>query len=1221
MIFTEILACNVKFVENQILNLNLIPMKKILRTFFTLATVLFFTHSQAQTTLDLITASPDHTTLEELVNLSPATSGLYNAPGPITVFAPNDAAFDAIPQELLDYYTADPSTFLQDILYYHVVSGEQTTANLTDGATFNTILAGQSVTISNDGETIMVNNSTIEVLNINASNGRLHGLDGVLVPDVEDVFDFIANSPDHTTLAAAIVAAELQDDLEALAPYTVFAPTDAAFDALPENLVNALLADPTGLLQDILLYHVAPTIAASTDLTDGQEVTTLNGETVLVDTDGGVFINGANVSGADNLTLNGIVHVIDEVLIPSDVPTVLDIVVESEDHNTLEAAVIAAELDDDLSTGAALTVFAPTDAAFELLPEGLVDLLLTDPTGILANVLLQHVVGSIELADDLVDGETLTTLLGQEVTISNDGTTISIDGAVVSVANIPAINGVVHVLDAVLIPADQTTVYDVIVNSEDHTTLEAAVDAAELDDDLQNGAALTVFAPTDAAFAALPENLVNALLEDPTGTLAEVLLYHVVEGIAPSSSLTQDQAITTLFGEDVVVDLVGGVFINGAEVTVADIPTINGVVHVIDAVLVPEGATSILDIVVNSDVHNTLETAVIAAELDGTLSGPGTFTLFAPTDDAFAALPDGILDILLADPTGELAEILLYHVVGSIELAGDLSDGQIITMENGEDVTVSAEGDVVFINDAQVTATNLVGINGVVHVIDAVLVPEGTICTDLAAGPYTDFNGAFGGAPVSEFGVCPTNQITAFEAWASESYTVDNFVAGQEYTFSICEGPGAGSWDAELTVFDPDGALIAIAQDCEITWTAPVDGTYIIGIQEVGECGTSSTNQNTDNGFPTLSCTSDNTVFTIISNSEDHNTLEAAILAAELAGTLSGDGTFTVFAPTDDAFAALDPVLLEALLADPTNLLADILTYHVAPIAALSGDLSDGQMVTTVNGESVTITLDGGNVLVNGALVTLADLEADNGVVHVIDAVLLPTELTTVYDIVVNSEDHNTLETAINTAGLDVALSGAAGDVTLFAPTDAAFDLLDEGVLDALLDDPSGDLTEVLLYHVIEGFNIAANITAGDVPTLFGEDVSITLVDGDVMVDDAMVTVTDLVGINGVVHVIDAVLIPSTLSVEEISSVESFSVFPNPANNVMNVEIGMVTSERISIDFVNMLGQVVKSIDLGQRSTGLNREVIDIQDMADGFYLMNITIGKDQLTHKLQVVR
>jgi uncharacterized surface protein with fasciclin (FAS1) repeats len=1064
-------------------------MKKILRPFFILAAMLFFTHSQAQTVLDVITASPNHTTLEELVNLSPTTVGVFDITSPITVFAPNDAAFDAIPQELLDYYAEEPGTFLQDIIFYHVLLSNQPIANLTDGASFNT-LAQQFVTISNDGETIMVNNSTIITPNnVNASNGRLHNVDAVLVPDGEDVFDFIANSADHTILAAAIVAAELQDDLEALAPYTVFAPTDAAFNALPENLVNALLADPTGLLQDILLYHVAGTIAASGDLSDGQEITTLNGETVVVGTNGGVTINGATVSGADNRTLNGIVHVIDEILIPSDVPTVLDIVVNSEDHNTLEAAVIAAELDDDLSGGAALTVFAPTDAAFDLLPEGLVETLLLDPTGVLANVLLQHVVGSIEVSDDLVDGETLTTLLGQEVTISNDGTTISIDGAVVSVANIPAINGVVHVLDAVLIPADQTTVYDVIVNSEDHTTLEAAVNAAELADDLQNGAALTVFAPTDDAFGLLPAGLVDALLLDPTGTLAEILLNHVVDGIALSSSLTQDQVITTLFGENVIVDLNGGVFINGAEVTVADIPTINGVVHVIDAVLVPGGVSTVLDIVANSPDHNTLEAAVIAAGLADDLIDGEALTVFAPTDAAFDLLPANLVEALLQDPEGVLANILLQHVVGSAEYSADLNDMDVLTSLLSQDLNISNDGTTISVNGANVTVADLVGINGVVHVIDAVIIP-----------------------------------------------------------------------DDQLNVYDA------------------------------------------------------------ITNSPDHTTLLAAVDAAGLDAALQTEPALTVFAPTDAAFEALPENLVAALLTDPTGVLTEVLQYHVAGSINPSTTLSDGQLIETLFGEDVTVG-DDGSITINGANVTVADIVTINGVVHIIDAVLVPAGATTIVDIVINSDIHNTLEQAVIDAELVDALSGGAGNVTLFAPTDAAFELVDPDALAGILADPTGLLQDVLLYHVIDGIVLEANVTTGDVPTLFGENISIDASSGVIINGSATVMVTDLIGINGVVHVIDAVLIPTTLSVEEISSVESFSVFPNPANSMMNVELEMVTSERISIDFVNMLGQVVKSVDLGQRSTGLNREVIDIQDMADGFYLMNVTIGDDQLTHKLQVVR
>ncbi len=117
-------------------------------------------------------------------------------------------------------------------------------------------------------------------------------------------------------------------------------------------------------------------------------------------------------------------------------------------------------------------------------------------------------------------------------------------------------------------------------------------------------------------------------------------------------------------------------------------------------------------------------------------------------------------------------------------------------------------------------------------------------------------------------------------------------------------------------------------------------------------------------------------------------TLVAAVEAAGLVDTLKGDGPFTVFAPTDEAFAALPEGTIEALLADIPTLTA-ILTYHVVPGAVMSGDLSDGMMAETVNGQSVTIGV-GDTVTVDGATVVQADIEASNGVIHVIDAVILP---------------------------------------------------------------------------------------------------------------------------------------------------------------------------------------------------------------------------------------
>jgi uncharacterized surface protein with fasciclin (FAS1) repeats len=261
--------------------------------------------------------------------------------------------------------------------------------------------------------------------------------------------------------------------------------------------------------------------------------------------------------------------------------------------------------------------------------------------------------------------------------------------------------------------------------------LEAAVLAAGLQGALAGPGPLTVFAPTDAAFAALPAGTIETLLADPTGALTQVLLYHAVAGVAMSTDLSDGMMVETLQGQDVTVTInANGVFINDAQVIIADIMADNGVVHVIDAVLVPQEPsipTTVVDIIVNSPDHTTLETAVIAAGLADDLSGDGPFTVFAPTDAAFAALPASLIAELLADPTGQLTQILLYHVVAGEALSTSLSNGQTIATLQGQDVTVSITGGNVFINNAQVTVADLVADNGVVHVINAVLTPTSSV--------------------------------------------------------------------------------------------------------------------------------------------------------------------------------------------------------------------------------------------------------------------------------------------------------------------------------------------------------------------------------------------------------------------------------------------------------------------------------------------------------------
>ncbi len=537
----------------------------------------------------------------------------------------------------------------------------------------------------------------------------------------------------------------------------------------------------------------------------------------------------------------------------------------------------------------------------------------------------------------------------------------------------------------------QTTVVDVIVNSEDHTSLEAAVIAAELDGALSGDGPFTVFAPTDDAFAALGSETIDALFDDPTGALASILQYHVVAGNVMAGDLSDGQIVEMLEGTDAFVSLYSEMaYINQAMITVTDITADNGVVHVIDAVITQP--TSIVDIVVNSPRHETLEAAVIAAELDGALSADGTFTLFAPTDDAFAALGD-LVATLLEDPTGQLAEILKYHVVGATAMSGDLSDGDMFTTLEGSDIDVTINDDGVFINDAQVIFADYEAPNGVVHVIDAVItppVPSNTVVdvivnsedhTSLEAAVIAaELDGALSGdGPFTVF--APTDD--AFAALGSE--TIDALFddpTGALASILQYHVVAGNVMAGDLS----DGQIVEMLEGTDAFVSLYSEMAYI------NQAMITVTDITADNGVVHVIdavITQPTSIVDIVVNSPRHETLEAAVIAAELDGALSADGTFTLFAPTDDAFAALGD-LVATLLEDPTGQLAEILKYHVVGATAMSGDLSDGDMFTTLEGSDIDVTINDDGVFINDAQVIFADYEAPNGVVHVIDAVITP---------------------------------------------------------------------------------------------------------------------------------------------------------------------------------------------------------------------------------------
>jgi transforming growth factor-beta-induced protein len=270
-------------------------------------------------------------------------------------------------------------------------------------------------------------------------------------------------------------------------------------------------------------------------------------------------------------------------------------------------------------------------------------------------------------------------------------------------------------------------------------------------------------------------------------------------------------------------------------------------------------------------------------------------------------------------------------------------------------------------------------------------------------------------------------------------------------------------------------------------------------------------------------------------------TLATALTAAGLVDTLKGEGPFTVFAPTDEAFAKLPAGTLEALLKDIPQL-KNILLYHVVAGKVMASDVVklDGKMAdTALEGKQIGIKVDGDKVMLNdNVMVVITDVEAANGVIHVIDAVLLPPadEMAAeakkdIVDTAVADGRFTTLVAAVQAAGLVDTLKGE-GPFTLFAPTDEAFAKLPAGTVEDLLKPENLEtLTNILLYHVVPGKVMAADVVKLDgkmVDTaLEGKQIKITVKDGKVYLNDTVqVIITDIETSNGVIHVIDAVLLP-----------------------------------------------------------------------------------------------
>ena len=275
-------------------------------------------------------------------------------------------------------------------------------------------------------------------------------------------------------------------------------------------------------------------------------------------------------------------------------------------------------------------------------------------------------------------------------------------------------------------------------------------------------------------------------------------------------------------------------------------------------------------------------------------------------------------------------------------------------------------------------------------------------------------------------------------------------------------------------------------------------------------------------------------IVTTASNDPQFSTLVAAVKAAGLVETLQGEGPFTVLAPTNSAFSALGSGTVEALTQESNkDRLTGIITYHVVPAAAKAAEVSEMKYLPTVNGQKLPVLAQNGTVRVGGARVVRTDIECDNGVIHVIDTVLLPTDKNLV-ETAEKAGQFGKLIAAAKAAGLAEALTGD-GPLTVFAPTDSAFARLPAGTVEDLLKPENKEkLAGILKLHVVDGTVMAGEaLEAKEATALSGGTLNFAVGNNGPTVNGATIRKTDVVATNGVIHVIDQVLLPQEGDSEE----------------------------------------------------------------------------------------
>ncbi|XP_063784288.1 transforming growth factor-beta-induced protein ig-h3 [Pseudophryne corroboree] len=508
-------------------------------------------------------------------------------------------------------------------------------------------------------------------------------------------------------------SANLRPEIEGPGSFTIFAPSNEAWAALPAEILDALVSNVNIELLNALRYHMVDRRLLTDELRHGITIPSMYQNLdihVHHYPNGIVTVNCARLIKADHHATNGVVHVIDKVI--TAVTNNIDQVVETEDSlETLRAAIAAAGLNELLeSEDKQYTLLAPTNEAFEKVPPETLQRILADPAA-LKDLLNHHLLHSAQCSEAIISGSSIETLEGTPLEVGCLGDELTLNGkAIISKKDILATNGVVHFIDELLIPESAKTISELGKDSVVSTVIDLFRQAG-LNSHLVTNESVTVIAPHNNAFKAGTP----AIDRD----MKSLLQNHIIKDQLSSKYLYHGQILETVGGKKLRVFVYrNALCIENSCIDAHDKKGRYGTLFIVDKLLTPPSG-NVMDVLKADNRFSTLVTAIQSAGLTETLNREGTFTVFAPTNEAFRALPRGELNKLLGN-ANELSNLLKYHIGDEILVSGAVSQLVRIKTLQGEKLEAISRNSTLHVNKEPVTEADMMATNGVVHAISTV---------------------------------------------------------------------------------------------------------------------------------------------------------------------------------------------------------------------------------------------------------------------------------------------------------------------------------------------------------------------------------------------------------------------------------------------------------------------------------------------------------------------